>query len=95
MGIRVGLNPYECDKLTPHELNLVILGHEDKQKEGLKNNIIQAFYSAYFNLKGQKGLSSKDLEDVLKNIDKKASKEMTDEELFNAIKSIHSKFGGG
>ena len=88
------MSPLENDLLTPYELNLIIKDYSEKRKEKLKENITHAFYCAYFNLKGQKGLKGQDLEDVLNKINNPTKKEMNDEELFNQIKKLHSKFGG-
>jgi hypothetical protein len=74
--------------MTVDELNLTIEAYVFNNKESLKQNITASFYSAYFSLKGQKGLSGKDLKDVLNRIDGGDSNRMTDEEIFNVFKSL-------
>jgi hypothetical protein len=59
-----------------------------REKADLKKQIIASFYSAYFSLKGQKGLKGKDLEEVLNKIDSNENKEMTAEEIFSVCKAM-------
>lgn len=73
--------------MTVYELNLVIEAYVYNSKESLKRNITGSFYSAYFYLKGQKGLSGNDLKDILNRIDGN-SKGMTDEDMFSVMKSL-------
>lgn len=83
--------PEQFWELTPAELNLIIECNSQNKIENYKNNITYAFYAAYFNLKGQKSLSSKDLKSVLDQIDKQ---EIDDEGLFKKVVSLNSRFGG-
>jgi hypothetical protein len=69
------------------ELNLYIEAYAFNQKESMKRQIIGGFYSAYFNLKGQKGLSGSDLTKVLKKIDNE-NDEMTADEIFEVFQNL-------
>jgi len=64
----------------------MILGYERRIKDERKNGIIAAFYSAYFSKFNK--LSGSDLEKVLKGIDKKPKRIMTDEEMLAVVKRM-------
>lgn len=70
---------------------MIVEVYTSKEKEKHKANITYAFYSAYFNIKGQKGLSGKDLSDILNKIDKP---EMDDEDMYRTVLGIHAMLGG-
>lgn len=79
--------------MTPAELNIYIECYTEKQKEKQQAEISYAFYSAYFNLKGQKGLSGKDLKTVIDSLNNKADK-LDDLEIYKKVVAINSKIGG-
>jgi len=64
----------------------MIIDHERKIKDDRKSGITSAFYSAYFYRLNK--LSGSDLEKVLKAIDKKPKRVMTDEEMLAVVKRM-------
>jgi hypothetical protein len=56
-------------------------------KEERKGQITASFYSAYFYLKGQKGLKGSDLKEILDKIEGN-EKEMSAEEILAVCKSL-------
>ena len=89
-----GISPLDFWKLTPVEINEVIAAHVKNEKNKLKRNIISAFYGAYFYSKSQSkaGLSSGDLDKVLRAID--GGGQMTDEEMYKTIVALNKQYGG-
>lgn len=83
-------------------MNLAIEAQNELDKSNMKNGLAQAFYGAYFYAKSQNkgGIKSSDLTSILDKIDKPVNtgttinKAMTEESIFDAIKAIHSQFGG-
>jgi hypothetical protein len=61
--------------------------YSQSKKDELKTNITVAYYNAYF----QRSKSMPKLQKILNDMDKK---EMTDDDLFNVVKSLHSQYGG-
>ena len=64
----------------------MILDYERRIEDDRKNGIISAFYSAYFSRLNK--LSGSDLEKVLKGIDKKPKRVMTDEEMLAVVRRM-------
>ena len=73
--------------MTVDELNQIIEAYQYNQTESYKRQICASFYTAYFYHKGNKGLKSSDLKDVLNKIDGNSG-EMTDEEMFEVLKKM-------
>lgn len=93
MALEIGLKPMECEQITIYELNIMVEVYRKKQKDDYKNLLSNAFFSAYFSLKGQKGLSYKDLEEIFNNMDNE-KKTMSDDDMLKKVKMLHKQFGG-
>jgi hypothetical protein len=87
----MGLMPDEVDMLTPYELNIMIAEYNHRLRDVQKAGITSAFYGVYFDR--VKSLSSDTLNGILDSIDGKKS-QMSDEDIFNAIKTFDKTIGG-
>ena len=81
----------EFYNLTPRELNIHIKVYNKKKNMYYNDNILFCYYNAYFN-----NAKNPSLEKVLKQfeIKEEGQQELTDEDLFNKIKQLHSQMGG-
>lgn len=79
--------PWEFWELTPAELNIIIEVYTDKNKQDFKESITVAYYNAYF----QRVKKMPDLEAFLEKLDGK--EEMSDEQMFRAIKKMCKEMG--
>jgi len=73
--------------LTPDELNLLIDAYVFDRKERLKDAVSVAYYNACF----QRSKTMPRLKEILNQL---SNEEMSDEELFDAVKSLNSAFDG-
>lgn len=75
--------------MTPHELNLHILDHNETQKREHENLIVQAYMTAYW------GRFAKRMPNIKKLLGQdKAKNAQTDEEMLEMVKKLNAAFGG-
>jgi hypothetical protein len=98
-AIHIGISIPEYNDMTPYELSLCILDFNEKQKAHMENEKAQleneltvAYFGAYW--QRIEKLSPKNLQDILKKLNKPEKKQMTNEEMLNQIKKLNEAFGG-
>ncbi|TFE30837.1 hypothetical protein [Cohnella luojiensis] len=76
--------------MTPHELNLHIIAHNERSTSEYNENRISSYLTAYWG-------RVKRMPELKKLLiqEPKAKKKQTDSEMLSMIKRLHAKFGSG
>lgn len=87
------LSPLEFWELTPFEFNCVVNGYTEREKQREEQLVTIAYVQALWTAQWALGKTKpKPLEAILGN---RPKKQMTDEDMLNAIKKINAELGGG
>jgi hypothetical protein len=77
--------------MTPHELNLHILGYGERMQSESENELVSAYLTAYYHR--VKRMPS--LKKLLEDSKPKEKKKQSDTDMLTEIKKLHAQMEGG
>lgn len=86
-AFRIGLSLHDYNYITPHELNLHIQAYNERLRHDSKEQLTQAYLTAYWG-------RVKRMPDLKKILGNEKPKNQTAEQMLHVVRKLNAMFGG-